>query len=144
MGLADYQPPAETIEYKGGSFDVRGIALDDLALLLKNHMADIDALIDIYEKEVREDVRVTAIAQYAMGLVKEAPGLVANAIALCSDAPDSVDKARRLPLAVQVKALEAIGRLTFEEAGGPKKFFESLKTLFGAVRPTPKMTGSLT
>ena len=144
MGLADYQAPTEPVEFKGGSFDVRGIALDDLGVLLKNHLTDLDALMDLYEKEVREDIRVTATAQYAIGLVREAPGLVANVIALCSDAPDSVDKARRLPLAVQVKALETIGRLTFEEAGGPKKFFENLKTLFGAMRPAPKLTGSLT
>lgn len=141
MALVDYQPTRVTIDFKDGSFQVRGLGLVDLGVLLKDHLDDLDALIALYEKDVREDVQAAATAQYAVSLVREAPGLVANVIALASDEPDSVDQARSLSMPLQVKALSEIGRLTFEESGGPKNFFESLKKLFGSMRPVVPKTG---
>jgi hypothetical protein len=142
MALSDYEPARAQVEFKGGSFFVRGLALDDVTALMKSFSSDLEGMIGIYARGVNNDQTVAAMTQYAIALAKEAPGLVANVIARASDEPDAVDNARRLSMATQVQALKEIGRLTFEEAGGPKKFFESLNGLLTMVAPTATKTGS--
>lgn len=129
MGLADYQPARESVAFRGGSFEVRGLSAEDLGVLLRNHLPDLDNLFELYAEGVDERLAVFGTAQYIIKIVQEAPGLTSNVIALAADRPDLVDKARTLPLPVQVEALKTIIRLTFEEAGGPKNFFESMKNL---------------
>lgn len=135
MALSDYVPARSVVSFKGGEFSVRGLALDDIAVLMRNHLSDINALVDVFGKDVTDEAAIGAVAQHAIALIREAPGLVANLIALASDEPDSVDHARRLLMPVQVRAIEEIAKLTFEEAGGPKKFFESLMVLLRGMRP---------
>lgn len=144
MGLADYKPKREQITFSGGSFSVRGLGLDDFAVLINEHLADMDSLFDLYDEASRQDARVAEIARFAIVLAREAPALTANVIALASDEPDTVEQARRLSLPVQVNALKAIGTLTFEEAGGFRKFAESLTSLLTAIRPTVMKTDSPT
>jgi hypothetical protein len=144
MPLADYSPQREEVAFTGGSFIVRGLSLDDISLLMQNHAQDLDKLIAIYSAGIKGDAAVAAFAQYTIALAKEAPGLVGNLIAIASDEPDVVDKARALSMPTQVAALKVIGRLTFAEAGGPKKLFESLSELVRMVAPNQTMTGSRT
>lgn len=145
MSLADYQPARTTVPFKGGSFDVRGLSADDLGVLLKHHLPDLDRLFELYAEGVDERLAVFGTAQYAMKLVQDAPGLTAHVIALATDEDEVVDKARRLPIPVQVEALKAIVHLTFDEAGGPKNFFESMKNLVMATNlPNTTTTGSRT
>ena len=142
MGLADYQPARQTVEFKGGSVSVRGLSLDDLTVLLKHHLQDLDNLMEIYQRDVKDELAIAAAVQYGVSLAREAPGLVAHVISLACDEPDKVDRARILPLPIQVELLKAIGSLTFEEVGGAKKFFESLQTLTAAIRPGTRKTAS--
>lgn len=144
MGLADYQPSRETITFKGGSFKVKGLSLDDVGVLMKHHLSDLDALFALYAKDVNPDMAAAVTAQYAVSLIREAPGLVANVIALGAEEPDNVAFARRLPMPVQVEAIKRIALLTFEEAGGAKKFFASLTELVGMVRAPSDQTLSPT
>lgn len=143
MALADYQPERVTIEFKGGSFSVKGLSLDDVTVLMRHYLDDLDEILAIYARDVDPQKTVAATAQYAVALVREAPALVAHVIALAAEEPDRIEQARRLPIPVQVEALKEIGRLTFEEAGGAKKFFESLAELAMKVRP-PETTDSHT
>lgn len=144
MALSDYQPERKAIQFKGGSFQVKGLSLDDVAVLMKHHLDDLDNLLELYARDVSNEFVVSATAQYAVSLIREAPALVANVIALAAEEPDRVDNARRLPIPVQVEALKAIGALTFEESGGAKKFFESLRDLVMRVRPPQATTDSRT
>lgn len=140
MSLADYQPAREIVEFKGGSVSVRGLSLDDVSVLMSHHLSDLDNLLDIYRRGVDESLAVAATAQYAIRLVKEAPGLVAHLIALAVDEPSHVDKARGLPMPTQIRILEVAGRLTFEEAGGAKKFVESLGSLINNMKTPASRT----
>ena len=144
MPIDDYRPlTAEVgLNSKGGSLTVRGLALDDVAVLMRSHLVDLDKLIDIYQNKVGDAATVAVFTQYAVTLAKEAPGLMANIIALGCDDGDNVPKYRKLSLPITVRAVEQIVNLTFEEAGGPKKFVESLIEIFRGMR-APK-TSSLT
>jgi hypothetical protein len=127
MALSEYVPVKESVSFSGGSAEVRGLAADDLSVLLANHLPDLDNLMRMYESKVSDDVKVAAVMQYCIQIVRDAPGLAAHVIALASDEVDQVDMARKLPLAVQTKLLQKIVQLTFAEAGGPKNFLDSLK-----------------
>ena len=135
MALADFTP--ETVSIKAGraTIAVHGLSFTDISSLIKTHFDDLDGLFDIYEKHSGADFSNIAMGRYAVGLVKEAPGLVAHIIALAADEPDLVDVAAKLPLLAQVEALQAIGKLTFEEIGGVKKMLEAMKDLAAQVRP---------
>lgn len=136
MALADYTPVRAPVEFKGGSFDVRGLSLEDVSVLMRSHLPDVEAIIDLMAKgNAGGEFDVTSVMEHAITIVKEAPGLAANLIALAADDPDNVDKARSMPLPLQVRAIEKICEVTFEEAGGPKKFFESLVRLLSSLRP---------
>lgn len=136
MSLSDYTVPTAVVALSGGQVEVRGLSLEDLAILLRNHMGDLDKLILTFAHEVRSDVAISALVQHAVPVIREAPGLVSNLIALAADAPDEVDKVRRMSLAAKQKIIEKIAELTFEEAGGAKKFFASLSVMMtGLSRP---------
>lgn len=132
MSLSDYVPQRVTVPLRGGSLQVRGLALDDVTILLQNHLPDLDTLFDLYQEAQTDHTKVSDTAKYAVQIIKQAPGLVANMIALAADEPDQVEKARVLPIAAQQKALMEILRISFEEAGGPKKFFASLMGILRA------------
>jgi len=143
MALADYVVERKAVPFKGGSFDVRGLSLDDVTVLMREHLSDLDQVFELYASSASQEALVGETARYAIKLVQEAPGLVSNVIALASDEPGSAATARSLSIPVQVDALEKIFMLTFEEAGGAKKFFESLSRLLTGLRPPASSTDSL-
>lgn len=140
MSLADYQPATQVIKVgRGGSFTVRGLSLSDVQILLASYYPDIEHLVDLYGS-VSDDVFARGNTErFILELARRAPALVADAIALAADEPAMSERARQLPFPVQVDALKAIGKLTFEEVGGPKKFVASLLTLLGGVLPQGAM-----
>lgn len=134
--LSDFEPDRQEIKLpKGGTFLVRGLGVDDLAILVRDYLGDMDKILALYEDSARSPLSSVATAQFVLKLTREAPAAVAQIIAIAADEPSEVDRARRLPLPVQVLALQHIGRLTFEEAGGLKKFLGDLKILIESMIP---------
>ena len=90
----------------GKSFDVWGLSLEDLVVLLKDHSKELGKL---FNGEVDINT-VTA----------EAPELAYSIIAVAAKEPDNVDYVRKLGAGLQAEALEAIWDLTIpnEEALG--------------------------
>lgn len=136
MSLADFQPATDVVSFRGKPLiTVRGLSLDDIAILMRENLSDLDELLKLYAENVSDKVAVAATAQFAVSLAREMPALVARLICLACDEPGQDEKARKLPVPVQVEAIKKIVTLTFSEAGGAKKFFESLSSLIGAVQP---------
>lgn len=129
MSLSDYFPAKEVVAFQGGQFEVRGLTLDDLAILLRDHLTDLDAVISIIGSDIKHETGVALMAQHGVKLIREAPGVAAMAIAIACDEPDAVDNARKLTMPVQLRALEAIYRLSFDEEDGPKKVLSGLMSL---------------
>lgn len=137
MGLMDYQPPSEEVKFKGGSFELKGLSTQDFSLLLARHSVDLEKVFDLYEKggEDGTDFTAAGLAKFVMTLINDAPGLVANAIALSAGEPKAADHVMKtFGIALQLQCLKIVGRLTFEEAGGVKKFVESLREIYGNVQ----------
>lgn len=132
MALADFTPDKVTVALgKNASVDVRGLGIQDFSQLMHVHLEDLAGLIDIYEKS-GGNFTEASLLQFVLRLVTDAPGLVAHAIALAADEPELVDKAASLPIPVQLKLVQAIGTLTFEDLGGAKKTMAMLENLLAS------------
>jgi hypothetical protein len=127
MPLAGYQPERRTISLSGGqSFDVTGLSLNHVAVLMREHFPDLDAIFDLFaniDRMTKDD-----FAPLAMAVVSQAPGFAANVIALAAGEGTAED-AVKLSGAVQVKALTEIAELTFAEVGGVGKALEMVTGL---------------
>jgi hypothetical protein len=82
------------------SFDVRGLSLEDLVLLLENHS---EALARIFAGTGGTDFEE---------LLKEFPQFVAALIAYAADEPELENQVRKLPVGVQLRALEEVWELS--------------------------------
>lgn len=144
MGLADYQPETRVIELKGGSFVVKGLSLVEFTTLVRYHLPDLEAIFDLVTSAVEGKVDLTEedLTKIAISLSEQAPGLVANLIALSAGEADEkgIASAARLPFPVQIKTLISIAELTFDEVGGVKKAWESVAGLLKNKLPTIPQT----
>ena len=130
MSLADIQQESHTVKVGEASFTVTGLSLNGLSTLVKNHIDELEQVLDLFDG----DVTTEQFGSTALKLVNEAPGLAANIIAVASGEPQYAHLVSRLPFPVQIEALEAIGRMTFQEVGGVKKTIQLLLRLIGGLR----------
>jgi hypothetical protein len=143
MGLNNYQPERHEFALKGGSFSVRGLSLEDVSRLVNHHLPDIEALIDL----IVGDRDLASLDQLQLqplvvSLVGQAPGFVANLIALAADEPDGAKSAARLPAPVQIDVVMKIGEMTFSDVGGVGKGMERIAPLLQKI--SKERMGSLT
>jgi hypothetical protein len=141
--LSTYEPERASVSIKGGSFTVRGLSLADLEALVRHHAAEMNSLASAISDQVGAVAEAGGYARLCLNLIQDAPYIVADIISRAADEPDAVTNALKLPLAVSLDALQKIGDLTFQEIGGPKKFFEALASLFGKVAIGQTAAGSL-
>lgn len=119
MSLADYKPATESVVLGEASFEVRGLSLVDLSILIRSHLPDLDALFSLFDQaRVQPTEDITAVA---LSIVSQAPGFAANLIALAADMPEAAPQAMQIPAPKQIEIIIAIINLTFAEVGGIKK-----------------------
>jgi hypothetical protein len=121
MPLAGYQPEQREISLANGSFHVRGLSLPDVAVLMREHFPDLEAVFDLFQGS--EKMQPEQWEGLALSVISNAPGFAANVIALAAG-EGSAEDAARLPAPVQLKTLMEIGHLTFVDVGGPGKAWE--------------------
>jgi hypothetical protein len=135
MSLKDFVIRKEQVAFRGGVLEVRGLALNDVTVLIRDHLTELSRLFELYDNDETRNTAMAESAKFAIELIKESPQVVASMIALSSDEPSLVNVAAQLPLPVQVETVRKIIELTFEEAGGAKKFLDSLVELVSGVMP---------
>ena len=134
MLLADYTPERVAIkDYKGvPRMEVRGLSLDDVSLLIRSHLADLQRLYDMLNGgDVADAFKLLITDGFILKLLTDFPELAARMIAVAADEPGATANARRLPLPLQIMAIQAIMRLTFEDVGGPKAFVALIGSMIG-------------
>lgn len=132
--MFEYSPPQETITFTGGKFTVRGLALTDTTQLVALHKDSISGIFDQFSGRKVDTIQTNEMVDVALALVEHSPALVAHIIALAADAIDDFDSIRKLPIDVQVEAIERIAKLTFALEGGVKKFAETVIRLSKTTR----------
>lgn len=123
-------------EDEGNSFEVRGLSPNDIAQLLMLHRPVMEQMFNRYaggsaDAMTAEDIAVAA-SEIAVGMLEQAPALVAHLIVLAADDVDNLKEYAQLSMGIQIDAVIEIGRLTFETAGGPKKLLDLVRSLMQA------------
>lgn len=139
MSLAHVVIPTREVALGESRVMVRGISLNDISSLLRDHLVELSTLFDLYDDEETRDTAMAAGASFAIKLVQEAPDMAAMCIILLTDsAPEEIEKARKFPLGWQVELIRVALEVTFEEVGGGKKFLDKMMTMVRNVRPKTK------
>lgn len=131
MSLKDIVLPKETIEFSGGSFAVRGLSFNDVLTLVNEHRPAIEPL---FMQAVAGGLPMGDQVELGLMLVEKAPAVVAHAVALAADEPDGAAAFLRLPVDVQLDAIERLMRVTFALVGGPKKFGQTVLRIVESTR----------
>lgn len=136
--LKDFVIRKDTMTFQGGSVELRGLALADITVLIRDYLDELNALFKLYQDEKTRDTAVTQSVKFATAILVEAPLLAAQMIACAADEgdiPEALETAKKLPLPTQVEMVRKIIDLTFEEAGGAKKFGDMLMGMVVSLAP---------
>lgn len=131
--LKSLRLPSQDIPLPDGqSLTVRGLSLPDVQALVRGRFSEMTILFDqyapVFESTGAEAMTDDLIQGVGHRLLDSAPDIAAHIIALGADDADEegIAIAKRLPFPAQIEALEAIGRMTFDAGGGPKKVLETV------------------
>lgn len=129
--LSEVVIPTRSIKVGESSFDVQGLSLSILSDLIQNHLEDVSSALAVIDEMQKADLSEESLIASILGIVKEAPKLVAKLIVLASgdDSEKAVEVAINLPTPVQIEAVRAVYELTVEDVGGIKKFKNLLQNL---------------
>jgi hypothetical protein len=136
MSLSAFQPVSSSISIGNTSLTVRGLSIQDVSSLMSAHLVDLESIIDMYEQSNGEGISTIGLGKFVLNIVKDAPGLAAHIIALASDEPDQVEMAAKIKFFDQIKLIREIGRLSFDDVTGLKKFVAELTDLRREMGPT--------
>jgi hypothetical protein len=144
MSLANLKIETAAVQFRGGEFTVRGLGLDTVAALMHDGNREelgtaVNQLEVLFKATKAEDSE--GIKQGINMLMVQLPGLAAKVIAYAADEPGEVDKVRKLPLPIQLEAILAIGRLTFEGEDSIRNFVSGLVTLMASATAASKIAG---
>lgn len=117
------------------SLVVRGFSLPDLMLVIHRHKEMVE---ELFGRVANGDLRTDTVEQTLMAVIGEFSPVVGQIIASASGEPDEWETAMRLPLGVQVDALDKIITLTFEANGGVEKFMGIIAKALGNMVPTAR------
>lgn len=127
MSLSDLTFETATIRAGKSSFDVAGLSLADLTVLLTQHRDEFLAAVDLFQKHEADP------STFALELCRLLPTLVASGVALAAGEPSMAGKVAKLPAPVQLDAVMAVGRMTFTDPLALPNFIANLTGLLGGV-----------
>lgn len=152
MALSNYQIPRTTVDIDASnSFVVRGLNLEDISFLVQVHKNDVDSVVSMFQGKLGKDASPEGVAKAVqkngdamiVELIQRFPLLIANVIAVASDEPDQWDNASKLPVPVQIEAILAVAKLTFNDVDGFKKFVGNVSAVLQSVaKQKPLMTAT--
>lgn len=113
----DYKIPTTDIDTGDGEKrPVRGLSLDDLSVLIGNHLDPMMEITALYVQSQKDVLAVTNMTDLVMLALRSFPEFVSEVISIVTDTPEL--KGQRLPAALQMTILSASIKLTVEDAGG--------------------------
>jgi len=138
--MQDFVIPTETVSWgkdSANSVVVRGLSYNDFVELFTEFGKAVDILFEVIEggeAKIQSFAENGGIKEFGAGMIKKSPQLVAKLIALATDSPSQATQVARMPLPVQMRLLEAVYRLTVEEAGGLADFLQLVLKIAREVR----------
>jgi hypothetical protein len=143
MALRAYTPEQREIKIKGQVLgEVQGLSLENISVLVHKHLPDLEALYALFDEDVRAAMQTGDMVNVLAPVVTQAPGFVANVIALAANEPDGAPTIQQTwPFSAQLAALVVIFELTFSEIGEVKKVKEFVAALLTKAKTKTTGTG---
>lgn len=137
MSLRDYAVPTETVKIDNKtSFTVLGISFEDLSkIIVKHGPVCVMLYAQFIESKEANGLRPETLGQFiSMGMTKF-PEAVTDMIWIASgdEAPEVREIVRRLPVGVQIDAIQKIIGLTFTGEADVKKLVELITQMSESV-----------
>ncbi len=142
--MTDFHISTETIEWgpRPNRITVRGLSFEDFTVMFTTFGKETDQIFKFIESANSGEAADFDSTAFGKDLIFKAPKAVASLIALAADMPDRATEVARMPLPVQVKAMEAIYRMTIEEAGGLSDFLALVRRIAKSVSQTTRLMSS--
>lgn len=141
MGLSDLVHPTAQVETPGGSFAVRGLSLEDLTILMKDHTEEVGTMFNQFRDwAMSEDTpEKPPVHQFLVRVIAQTPSLINRIIARAADEDTArgIAAAGKLVPEDQAEALQKIGELTFRSEEGMRKMMQL------AIRSLDQLTKAL-
>lgn len=126
--LASYQTPRIDVPLgENQVVSLRGLDLDDFSVLLQAHLPSITKAAELFRASQRDIYSSANLQSFVLTVAKDFPGLVSEVISIAADEPEAKDV--KMGLGFQLAALQAVVKLTLEEAGGLGNLIASLAAL---------------
>lgn len=128
--LEDIVIPRAAVALPGGKqLMVRGLCADDLALMVSLHLPEITKALELYREKQANVLQTGNLTEFLMTFARDFPAVVAEVISAAADSPSEAGKeiARKLPVTIQLSAINEITRLTMEDAGGLKNLLAEMR-----------------
>lgn len=117
MTWTDYKVPTVMIDTGDGQQrPVRGLSLDDMSMLIVNHLDTMMEITTLYIQSQKDVLAVTNMTDLVMVAVRSFPDFVSEVISTVTDTPEL--RTVKLPAGLQIKIIQATLKLTIEDVGG--------------------------
>ena len=141
MGLKQVLIPTYVVKAPGSDFAVRALTFAEISTIAKDFAPEaamaFGKIVSRAKLRSAGSQQVTAeeVKDIIRGLLPAAPKLVGAVIALASDEyePACVEIASKLPVGIQVEAIEQIFQMTFSSDAELKKLVESITRMLGSI-----------
>lgn len=135
--LSDYELPTEEVVIRpGASFRVGAISFEDISKIVAKHGPVAALIYQRFTETQTSGLSPETVGNFVGSVVNEFPEAVAYMIATATGEPDvdAVQKVvNRLPVGVQLEAIEKIMSLTFVGEAEVKKLVETVTRMFMGV-----------
>ena len=140
MNLRDIRVATEAVRVDDEqSFDVRGLSFADILSVFQKNTVQTRALFrEVVGGLSESGLTADSIMAVASKAATEVPEVVAALVAHAADQPENADTVLRLPMLVQLNAIEKVIALTFTSEAELEKLVEIVTSVAG------KLLGSLT
>lgn len=114
---SDYKVPTTMVAAGDGvERPVRGLSLDDLSVLVVNHMDTMMEITTLYIQSQKDVFATGNMTDLLLLAARQFPGFISEVISMVTDEPALRNV--KLPTGLQLAVLSASLKLTVEDAGG--------------------------
>jgi len=129
--MSDFIPTTRDVLRDGEPLmRVRGLNLSDISVLVNRYFSELKLLFSmLQDAPVQEIVPRLLSSDFLVRFVTEVPGFAAVLISMGCDGLYSEAGCAKMPIGIQMRAIELICALTLEDAGGPNALAALLRNL---------------
>lgn len=130
INLEDFVIPRTAVPVgKGKQIMVRGLCADDIALMVSQYLPEITKAVELYQEKRANVMQTGNLTEFLMTFARDFPAVVAEVISAATDShgEKAREVAQKMPISIQLAAINEITRLTMEDAGGLKNLLAEMQ-----------------